>query len=186
MTTLRMFHCVECQRLVAVCEGCDSGRRTCSEACSLYRRRRLRREAGRRYQATPHGAAKHAERQRRYRTRRQSVTHAPERPTPQEVTAVTTIVPPTQLVDRQQQRPLPIVRLQCCTICKMAIGVFFRMAETYPTRWNWKRPVGQRRRRTCIVSARSRRLGESPSCVTSTAPQSPLSSLSRYCGAELP
>lgn len=172
LTTLRMLHCVECQRLVGVCEGCDSGRRTCSEACSLHRERRLRREAGRRYQATPHGAAKHAERQRRYRARRQSVTHAPEGPTPQEVAAVTSIEPSTQVADRPQQRPLSTVRLQCCTICKSATGVFFRMAETYPTRWNWTPPDGRPRRRKSFLSARSWRLGESPSFVTSTVPHS--------------
>ncbi len=131
---LRFLSCPECRRLVAICERCDSGRVTCSAACAQVRRRRHGREAGRRYQATPRGADKHAERQRRYRSRRGArVTHAPE------------------AVPNEPVRQLPaatsmwITRdLGRCARCETASSGFFRPYPSYSALRNW-RPGGRKR-----------------------------------------
>ncbi len=49
-----------------ICTHCDRGQRYCGEQCSRLARRESMREAGRRYQQTPDGRAKHAVRQAIY------------------------------------------------------------------------------------------------------------------------
>jgi hypothetical protein len=65
-----------------VCRDCDRGNQYCGPECGGRAKARRRREATRRYQATPRGQLKHRERQRRFRKRqrqrareRESVTH---------------------------------------------------------------------------------------------------------------
>lgn len=59
-----------------MCTACDRGQIYCSRECSLVRRRKSVREAGRRYQKSALGARNHARRQERYRARRRGkVTH---------------------------------------------------------------------------------------------------------------
>lgn len=81
--TNRLTTCLlpRCRRLFAVCRGCDRGRRYCSDVCSSEARRTKQRQAGVRYQATPEGRRKHAERQARYLERRR-VTHQSSLPIP--------------------------------------------------------------------------------------------------------
>jgi hypothetical protein len=78
----RLFLCACCRAHVLICSDCDRGQIYCNEGCAQEVRRRNQREAGRRYQRTSKGRAAHAERSRRYRARRQSVTHQgpPRRP----------------------------------------------------------------------------------------------------------
>jgi hypothetical protein len=70
----RVFLCVRCRSRVLVCRRCDRGQIYCVGTCAQEARRSRQREARRRYQATPRGRAMHAERNRRYRARRQCVT----------------------------------------------------------------------------------------------------------------
>jgi hypothetical protein len=131
--TLRLLLCPECRCLPAICERCDSGRITCSDACSRVRRARRVREAGRRYQATPRGAALHAERQRRCRARQATrVTHQPDvAPAPQQREHPTITSPPVA------RRPTT------CARCG-ASSEFFRTRTAYPTLRNAR--TGARRR----------------------------------------
>jgi hypothetical protein len=129
---LRFLRCPSCRRLVAICERCDSGRLTCSDACARVRRRRQRREAGRRYQATPRGADKQPERQRRYRARQRArVTHAPDavpaEPLRQLPAAASTSITPD---------------LGRCARCETAPSGFFRPRPSYSALRNW-RPGGR-------------------------------------------
>lgn len=75
---LRIFCCMRCRKQVKLCSRCDRGHIYCESCAPAAARDRIRR-AGKRYQATPAGRAKHAERQRRYRERQgqvgQDVTH---------------------------------------------------------------------------------------------------------------
>ena len=73
--TARLFNCARCRRQVAICSRCDRGNIYCGSGCSQSARRESRSAAARRYQRTPEGRRTHAERQRRYRARRQKVTH---------------------------------------------------------------------------------------------------------------
>jgi hypothetical protein len=73
--TARLFNCARCRCQVAICSRCDRGNIYCSPRCSQRARRESQRAAGRRYQNTFQGRLAHAERQRRYRARRQEVTH---------------------------------------------------------------------------------------------------------------
>jgi hypothetical protein len=72
--TIRRFLCAGCRVAAYVCTACDRGQRYCSDECALAARRRLQRESDRRYQSSERGRLKHAERARRYRQRRRSVT----------------------------------------------------------------------------------------------------------------
>ncbi len=124
----RQFCCRDCDRLVVVCRVCDCGNDYCSRECSERARVRRKREATRRYQATPKGRVKHRERQRRFRKRvqerrreQESVTHpgsgagvvestleaAPQQERPTDETQqrnheTTQAVAPTDLGDRRR------------------------------------------------------------------------------------
>jgi hypothetical protein len=76
---LRAICCQGCEQWFVLCSSCDRGQRYCGELCSEEARRVSVQAAGAKYQRTERGRALHAERQRRYRARRQaaaaSVTH---------------------------------------------------------------------------------------------------------------
>ena len=74
----RLFPCPLCQESVAICSSCYRGQRYCPETCSEQARRQSVREAGRRYQQTPDGKAKHAARQAVYQLRQSSCGHSEE------------------------------------------------------------------------------------------------------------
>lgn len=78
--SLRFVVCLRsgCERVFFICRYCDHGRRYCGAECANAARRASLGAAGRRYQATPQGRERHAQRQRRYRERRREqlvVTH---------------------------------------------------------------------------------------------------------------
>jgi hypothetical protein len=75
LDTARLFNCARCGRQVAICRHCDHGHRYCDRDCAQAARRASRRAAGARYQGSHRGRMNHAQRQRRYRTRRRKVTH---------------------------------------------------------------------------------------------------------------
>lgn len=66
----RLFVCARCEQIVHICSDCDRGNRYCGDLCTQAARRQSLREAGRRYQKKPAGAACHARREKRRRTRR--------------------------------------------------------------------------------------------------------------------
>jgi len=72
----RLFLCAEpaCRAQTLICSDCDRGHAYCRD-CAPHARRRSRLSAGRRYQASCRGRVKHAERSRRYRARKNIVTH---------------------------------------------------------------------------------------------------------------
>lgn len=74
-STARLVHCARCRRQVVICRRCDRGHIYCGRRCSQPARRESLRAAGRRYQGSRAGRLKHAERQRRYRSHREKVTH---------------------------------------------------------------------------------------------------------------
>lgn len=73
--TARLFNGARCHRQVAICSHCDRGNRYCGRRCARAARRESLRAAGRRYQNGRRGRHRHAARQRRYRQRREKVTH---------------------------------------------------------------------------------------------------------------
>ena len=72
----RFFLCADpgCRVQVVICSDCDRGHIYCAECAPRARRRSLH-DAGRRYQASRRGRMKHAARSRRWRERRNNVTH---------------------------------------------------------------------------------------------------------------
>ena len=74
-TVARLFLCARCRKQVCICSDCDRGQQYCDDDCALTARRLSLRAAGRRYQSTRRGRSKHAERMRRYRAKKQIVTH---------------------------------------------------------------------------------------------------------------
>ena len=71
----RLYNCERCGVQVRICRRCDHGQIYCAAECAKRRRRESVRRAGARYQRTRRGALCHARRQRRWRLRRQEVTH---------------------------------------------------------------------------------------------------------------
>ena len=72
--SIRRLLCAGCRAVAYLCTACDRGQRYCSDVCAHAARRRAQRESDRRYQSSERGRLKHAERARRYRERRRSVT----------------------------------------------------------------------------------------------------------------
>lgn len=70
----RFFLCAACRDQVLICSDCDRGNIYCA-VCAPQARQRSMRMAGRRYQATRRGRMMHADRERRYRARKNNVTH---------------------------------------------------------------------------------------------------------------
>ena len=62
----RLFSCKLCGQTRVICSSCDRGHRYCSKECSKEARRQSVCAAGRRYQKTEAGIAKHAARQAAY------------------------------------------------------------------------------------------------------------------------
>jgi hypothetical protein len=73
--TARLYNCARCHRQVVICSDCDRGNIYCHGGCAEMARRASLRAAGQRYQQTRQGRLTHAQRQHRYRARRQKVTH---------------------------------------------------------------------------------------------------------------
>lgn len=73
--TARLYNCARCQCQAVICSHCDRGNIYCNKQCAGITRKASLRAAGRRYQRTRRGRFKHAERQRRYRTKSKKVTH---------------------------------------------------------------------------------------------------------------
>ena len=79
----RLFFCARCHGQVILCRACDRGHIYCGKGCAQAARRASQQRAGARYRRTRRGRWNNAERQRRFRARRQKVTHhrsAPQLP----------------------------------------------------------------------------------------------------------
>lgn len=74
--SVRRFLCAGCGAAVFICSPCDRGMRYCPGACARDARKRSLCEANRRYQRTPQGRRKSAERSRRYRDHRRVTDHS--------------------------------------------------------------------------------------------------------------
>ncbi len=75
-TSSRLFNCLGCRAQVIICRYCDRGNIYCGPNCAMSARKESLKLAAQRYQQTRGGKHKHAERQRRYRSRQaKSVTH---------------------------------------------------------------------------------------------------------------
>ncbi len=66
----RLFTCVLCRSQVIICSDCDRGNIYCGTNCSQPARVHSLRMANQLYQKSFRGKQKHAERQRRYRARK--------------------------------------------------------------------------------------------------------------------
>jgi hypothetical protein len=78
----RLFHCARCHGQVILCRACDRGHVYCGKGCAQAARRASLQRAGARYRRTRRGRLNNAERQRRFRARRQKVTHHRSVPQP--------------------------------------------------------------------------------------------------------
>jgi len=78
----RRFLCARCRTAVLICSHSDRGNRYCTPHCAHEARQQALRDAGRRYQTGLPGRTAHAQRQRRYRARKQKVTHQGSPPPP--------------------------------------------------------------------------------------------------------
>lgn len=122
----RSFFCIECLRAVVICVSCYRGQRYCGAECRRSARRRLVRQAGRKYSSTERGRQRAAERQRQRRLREQGpVTHhsrsaeeARRRAGPRSATAVTT--------PRESPRP------SLCAVCNKHVGKFRLQDRDWP------------------------------------------------------
>jgi len=75
LETARLYVCARCRVQVLLCSRCDRGQMYCGPECAQDARRQAQRQAASRYQASRRGRLAHAQRARRYRARREIVTH---------------------------------------------------------------------------------------------------------------
>jgi len=73
--SVRLYQCARCHCQVVICSYCDRGNIYCANGCARLARGDSLKAAGKRYQQSRRGRFSHAERQRRYRSRRNKVTH---------------------------------------------------------------------------------------------------------------
>ena len=98
--TARRFLCAGCRVAVYLCTPCDRGQGYCTAGCARTARRGSQRERDRRYQDSQRGRLMHAERSRRYRQRRKSVTeHSPAVSPEHDVCSSATSVAPLPALD---------------------------------------------------------------------------------------
>jgi hypothetical protein len=122
--TARLFNCARCHSQVVICSHCDRGNIYCGPNCSQQARRESKRAAGRRYQRSRRGRFAHAQRQRRYRTRRHKVTHQGSAPTlPHDS------LEPESRASPHQSLSYPVVPAQglFCHLCKRPCSAFLRL-----------------------------------------------------------
>ncbi len=122
--TCRLFLCVRCRTQVLICNRCDRGQIYCSDICSKTVRCESLRTAGSRYQQTAKGRHKHAERTRRYRQRKNKVTHQGSiTPTPDDLLAANSV--PARELDDASRLPATqsVVR---CHFCGALCSAFVR------------------------------------------------------------
>ena len=105
--SIRRFLCAYCGATVFICPPCDRGMRYCPGACARASRTRSLRESNRRYQRTPEGRRKSAERSRRYRNRRR-VTDQSSPPIP------VYVVMPASATEAQAETPIRTSPAQSC------------------------------------------------------------------------
>ncbi len=120
----RLFNCARCHRQVKICRCCDRGNRYCGKPCSQPARRESLRAAGRRYQESRRGQFRHAERQRRYRSRQRKMTHQGSPPLPRN-----DVLSPEPKVAGTHSEPLPVIRTQGmrCYFCNRTCSPFMRL-----------------------------------------------------------
>ncbi len=75
MKTARLYHCARCHRQVWICSSCDRGNRYCRNDCPQIARQQSQRQASQKYRSSRKGRLANAERQRRFRQRKNKVTH---------------------------------------------------------------------------------------------------------------
>jgi hypothetical protein len=73
--TARLYQCARCHCQVILCSHCDRGNIYCNTGCAEQARKASLKAAGSRYQQSRRGRFSHAERQRRFRAKREKVTH---------------------------------------------------------------------------------------------------------------
>jgi hypothetical protein len=69
----RIFNCARCHSQVIICSCCDRGNIYCGPICSQKSRKESHSAADKRYQDTYRGRLNHANRQKRYRERKQEI-----------------------------------------------------------------------------------------------------------------
>jgi hypothetical protein len=120
--TGRLFNCARCGRQVVICSCCDRGHRYC-KGCAPAARQESRCAAGKRYQHSRRGRLAHAQRQRRYRARRQKVTHQGSPAPPPAAVLV-----PESRASAPPGEPTgtPVVEGLRCHFCGQVCGAFVR------------------------------------------------------------
>ena len=75
-TSSRLYHCCRCHAQVIICTRCDRGQRYCAGECRHEARTESLKRSGSKYQQSRAGRFNNADRQRRFRERKnQKVTH---------------------------------------------------------------------------------------------------------------
>lgn len=119
-SSARFYLCVRCYSRALVCSSCDRGQIYCTPECAREGRKERQRSARQRYQAGTRGRAMHAERSRRFRARRRSVTDHSSRVAAPETLQAVSAAPP--------RRRSAFVGSQhfVCNGCACAVSEFFR------------------------------------------------------------
>jgi hypothetical protein len=137
----RLYNCERCQVQVRICERCDHGNVYCAGECASIRRRESVRRAQARYQRSRRGARRHADRQRRWRSRQRQepkiVTHQGSPFTVTQCILAASAVIQNQPADASPDEPdqAPKIRPQIdrCAFCGTTLPAWTRQR---PWRWS--------------------------------------------------
>jgi hypothetical protein len=139
-TTYRLYYCCRCGMQVCICARCDHGNLYCGGMCARLARRESLRRAGARYQRTLAGSSRHAQRQRRYRERREAMTKEVTQhgfsSAPRACSVSTHPVTVSESIDVDcRESPCRLSRAPHthCAFCGTALPAFARL---YPWRWS--------------------------------------------------
>lgn len=117
----RLYCCALCHAQAVICSHCDRGQIYCSAQCSKIARLKSCREAEKRYQLTPAGKHKHADRQKRYRERLNKKVTDQGSATPTHNGLLDSVKNKTKDIDKSQGS-----RTRRCCICHKIVSPWFR------------------------------------------------------------
>jgi hypothetical protein len=139
-TTYRLYYCCRCGMQVCICARCDHGNLYCGGMCARLARRESLRRAGARYQRTLAGSSRHAQRQRRYRARREAMMKEVTQHGFSSVAAARSVsahlVTVSESIDvgcRDSPRRLSCASHTRCAFCDTVLPAFARL---HPWRWS--------------------------------------------------
>ena len=121
----RLFNCLRCHQQVMICQQCDHGQRYCANECRQLARKSSLKRCNRKYQNSLKGRFNNAERQRRFRKKKQLEKRVTDQSSPSKQSRDLLLSKVCALKNRSK---IPTFRTKTvCHFCGVPGGPFFRV-----------------------------------------------------------